>query len=75
MPFEAKVNPESLINSLRDLYGTKITAAHIKAYCAQNDNIYKNILPPLSLLNRNDEKELMNRLKDLEFYNKSTLAA
>ena len=37
MPFEAKVNPESLINSLRDLYGTKITAAHIKAYCAQND--------------------------------------
>ena len=47
----------------------------LHTYCAQNDKIYKNILPPLSLLNRNDEKELMNRLKNLEFYNKSTQAA
>ncbi len=47
----------------------------LHTYCAQNDNIYKNILPPLSLLNRNDEEELLNRLKDLEFYNKPTLAA
>ena len=47
----------------------------LHTYCAQNDIIYKNILPPLSLLNRNDEEELLNRLKDLEFYNKPTLAA
>ena len=47
----------------------------LHTYCAQNDIIYKNILPPLSLLNRNDEEELLNRLKDLEFYNKTTLAA
>ena len=47
----------------------------LHTYCAQNDKIYKNILPPLSLLNRDDEEELMNKLKDLEFYNKSTLAA
>ena len=47
----------------------------LHTFCAQNDNIYKNILPPLSLLNKNDEDELMNRLKDLEFYNNSTLAA
>ena len=47
----------------------------LHTYCAQNDNLFKNILPPLSLLNQNDEKELLNRLKDLEFYNKSTLAA
>ena len=47
----------------------------LHTYCAQNDNIYKNILPPLSLLNRNDEEELLNRLKDIKFYNKSTLAA
>ena len=47
----------------------------LHTYCARNDNIYKNILPPLSLLNQNDEEELMNRLKDLEFYNNSTLAA
>ncbi len=47
----------------------------LHTYCAQNDEIYKNILPPLSLLNRNDEEELMNRLKDLKFYNKSIMAA
>ena len=27
MPFEAKVNPQSLLDNLRDLYGSKITAA------------------------------------------------
>ena len=47
----------------------------LHTYFAQNDNIYRNILPPLNLLNRNDEEELINRLKDLEFYNKPTLAA
>ncbi len=47
----------------------------LHTFCAQNDNVYKNILPPLSLLNKNDEEELMNRLKDLKFYNKPTLAA
>jgi len=47
----------------------------LHTFCAQNDNMYKNILPPLSLLNKNDEEELMNRLKDLKFYNKPTLAA
>ena len=42
-PFEAKVNPDQLISSLRDLYGNKITAAHIKAYCAQNDVTYQTV--------------------------------
>ena len=37
------MNPESLINSLRDLYGNKITSAHIKAYCAQNDVGYQTV--------------------------------
>ena len=43
MPFEAKVNPKSLINSLRDLYGDKITSAHVKAWCAQNDVGYQTV--------------------------------
>jgi len=47
----------------------------LHTYCAQNENIYKNILPPLRLLNKNDEEELLNRLKYLEFYSKPTLAA
>ena len=47
----------------------------LHSYCAQVDEIYKNILPPLSLLNKNDEKDLINTLKDLNFINKSPLAA
>ena len=43
MPFEAKVNSKSLINNLRDLYGNKITSAHIKAYCAQHDVTYQTV--------------------------------
>jgi cobaltochelatase CobS len=43
MPFEAKVNPQSLLDNLRDLYGSKITAADIKAYCAQHDVTYQTV--------------------------------
>ena len=47
----------------------------LHSYCSQEDEIYKNILPPLSLLNKSDEKNLINTLKDLNFTNKSPLAA
>ena len=50
-----------------------ISALH--TYCAQENKIYKNILPPLSLLNKKDENELMEKLKNLNFTNKSLLAA
>ena len=43
MPFEAKVNPQSLLDNLRDLYGSKITSADIKAYCAQHDVTYQTV--------------------------------
>ena len=47
----------------------------LHSYCSQENEIYKNILPPLSLLNKTDEKNLLNDLKDLNFINKSFLAA
>ena len=47
----------------------------LHTYCSQENKIYKNILPPLSLLNKTDEKDLINTLKDLNFTNKSPLAA
>ncbi len=43
MPFEAKVNPESLVSSLRDLYGNSITAADVRAYCASNGIGYQTV--------------------------------
>ena len=47
----------------------------LHSYCAQENKIYKNILPPLSLLNQKDEKDLMEKLKNLNFTNKSSMAA
>ena len=47
----------------------------LHSYCSQENIIYTNILPPLSLLNKSDEKDLINTLKDLNFTNKSSLAA
>jgi len=47
----------------------------LHSYFSQGNEVYKNILPPLRLLNKNDEKDLINTLKDLNFKNKPTLAA
>ena len=47
----------------------------LHTYYSQEDKIYKNILPPLSLLNETKEKELLKLLKELNFSNKSSLAA
>jgi len=47
----------------------------LHSYCSQENEIYKNILPPLSLLNKTNEKDLVNTLKKLNFTNNSSLAA
>ena len=47
----------------------------LHTYHSKNNKIYKNILPPLRLLSKNSEKELLNELKDLNFTNKTPLAA
>ena len=47
----------------------------LHSYCSQENKIYKNVLPPLSLLNKNDEKNLTQALKSLNFTNNSPLAA
>ena len=60
------------VRSVFDKYNL-ISGLH--SYCSQEDKIYTNILPPLSLLNKSDEKDLINSLKDLNFTNKSPLAA
>jgi len=47
----------------------------LHTFYSQDNEIYKNILPPLSLLNKIDEKDLIDTLKDLNFTSKSSLAA
>ena len=60
------------VRSTFDKYNL-ISALH--TFYSQENEIYKNILPPLSLLSKTDEKDLVNTLKDLNFTNKSPLAA
>jgi len=47
----------------------------LHAYYSKNDLIYKNVLPPLSILNSKEEKELTDNLEKLNFSIKPTMAA
>ena len=47
----------------------------LHTFYSKDNKIYQNVLPPLSILNQNDKKDLMEALKDLNFTSKSTLAA
>ena len=47
----------------------------LHAFFSKNDLIYKNVLPPLSILDSNEEKELIDNLEKLNFSTKSTMAA
>jgi len=47
----------------------------LHTFYSKEDEIYKNILPPLSVLNKSEEKELLDSLKELNFTIKSQLAA
>ena len=41
----------------------------LHTYCSQENKIYKNVLPPLRLLNENDEKNLLSTLNQLIMLN------
>ena len=60
------------VRSVFDKYNL-ISGLH--SFCSQENKIYKNILPPLRLLNSNEEKELIESLKNLNFSIKSKMAA
>jgi len=47
----------------------------LHSYCAKENDIFKNVLPPLTLLTKENEKELFENLKNLNFKIKSLLAA
>ena len=47
----------------------------LHTYYSKNDIIYKNVLPPLTILNSKEEKELMDNLDKLNFSSKSAMVA
>jgi len=47
----------------------------LHSFYAQEEKIYQNILPPLRLLNKNEEKKLLDILNNLNFNTKTLMAA
>ena len=47
----------------------------LHSFYSQEQKIYENILPPLSILNEKDHKDLIDSLKNLNFSNKPSMAA
>ena len=60
---------------VRNIFEKYNLISGLHAYYSKNDDIYKNILPPLSILNSKEEKELMDNLEKLNFYTKSAMVA
>ena len=71
---KAQTENQKLID-VRTAFDNYNLISGLHSYCAQENKIYKNVLPPLSLLNQKDEKDLMEKLKNLNFTNKSSMAA
>ena len=65
---------KKLIN-VRSAFDKYNLVSGLHSYCAKENDIFRNVLPPLSLLNKEDEKELFENLKNLNFKIKSLLAA
>ena len=60
------------IRNVFDKYNL-ISALH--SYYSKTNGIYKNVLPPLSILKSQDEKDLINELEKLNFLTKPTMVA
>ena len=65
---------EKLVN-VRNSFEKYNLISALHTLFSKEDDIYRNLLPPLSLLNEVDEKNLVQSLKDLNFETKSLLAA
>jgi len=60
---------------VRNIFEKYNLISGLHAYYSKNDDIYKNILPPLSILNSKEEKELLDNLEKLNFSTKTIMAA
>jgi 4-hydroxy-tetrahydrodipicolinate synthase len=58
---------------VRNIFEKYNLISGLHTYYSINDSIYKNVLPPLSILNSKDEKELINNLEKLNFYTKKMM--
>ena len=61
--------------SVRSAFDKYNLISGLHSYCAKENDIFRNVLPPLRLLSKEDEKELLENLKTLNFKIKPLLAA
>jgi|TARA_B110000211_G_scaffold179673_1_gene203226 4-hydroxy-tetrahydrodipicolinate synthase len=75
--FETKKNQtknEQLIN-VRETFDQYNLISALHSFLAVGDQKFKNVLPPLILLSKEKQKELVDKLKNLKFISKKNLAA
>ena len=60
---------------VRNIFEKYNLISGLHTYYARDDLIYKNVLPPLSILNSTEEKELIDNLEKLNFSIKPIMAA
>ena len=65
---------EKLIN-VRETFDQFNLISALHTFYYREDKIYKNILPPLRILNKEEEKDLFDSLDNLNFTIKSQLVA
>jgi 4-hydroxy-tetrahydrodipicolinate synthase len=64
-----------MLCEVRNIFEKYNLISGLHSYYSKNDLIYKNVLPPLSILNSKEEKELIDNLEKLDFSTKPTMAA
>ena len=63
------------LSDVRSAFDNYNLISGLHTFYSKKDEIYKNILPPLRLLNNEEEKKLIENLKNLNFTTKSLKAA
>ena len=57
---------------VRNIFENYNLISSVHSFLSENDNNYKNLLPPLSLLDDNNKLELINKLNEIDFKIEST---
>ena len=64
---EKKQTANDKLCDIRGIFEKYNLISGLHTYYSKNDPFYKNVLPPLSILNSKDEKELIDNLKKFNF--------
>ena len=72
---ESQVKSAYPSTALREVFDKYNLISALHSYMSTKDNNFKNLLPPLDLLNQTKKKELIDKLDNLKFVVKGNLAA